>query len=164
MSRNLTFVSRTLTKDRVQKPDKCEISYIYRRCGSRLRVQQPDKCESSYKRHRFSHFIVQSVGATTRKVWMVLQTLSVCSFTSEQCGCNNQKSQLFMPNAYMFVYYGSIIQLPRGCKNQRYYFTPYNSRLHAHARYAKIVGLLRMSSGLTDLVYYTKSVKFDLIL
>ena len=36
---------------------------------------------------------------------MVLQTLglSVCSFTSEQCGRNNQKSQLFMQHAYMFV-------------------------------------------------------------
>jgi len=31
MSRNLTFVSRALTEDWVQKPEKCEISYIYRR-------------------------------------------------------------------------------------------------------------------------------------
>jgi len=34
---------------------------------------------------------------------MILQTLSVCLFTSEQCGRNNQKSQLFMQHAYMFV-------------------------------------------------------------
>jgi len=39
----VTRVSRALTEDRVQKLEKCEISYICRRCGSRLRVQQPDK-------------------------------------------------------------------------------------------------------------------------
>jgi len=68
MSRNLTFVSRALTEDRVQNQKSAKFPISVVGVADDFGCNNQTKCKSSYKRHRFVHFIVQSVGAITRKV------------------------------------------------------------------------------------------------